>query len=146
MTLFVRFEGLSEATGTLRGLPENMEKTTLLRMSQVAFDEAQRGAGRHNKTGALFQSLYNRAIPKGREVGHDPSRAPHAVFVQLGTRPHEIRPKNKKALRWASGGKFFFAGKVNHPGYRGDAYLLTAETAAIRAFAAILDDYLRGLD
>ncbi len=143
MTLFVRFQGLTEATGTLRQLPAHLERTTLLRMSQVAYDDAQRGAGRHNKTGALVQSLFNRAIPKGREVGHDPARAPHAVFVQLGTRPHEIRPKNKKALRWASGGKFFFAGKVSHPGYRGDGYLFNAATLAVREFSAIVDKALK---
>ena len=143
MTLFVKFEGLSEVTGTLRRLPEHLERTTILRMSQVAYDEAQRGADRHNKTGALRQSLFNRAIPKGREVGHDPQRAPHAVFVQLGTRPHEIRPKNKKALRWAAGGQFFFAGKVNHPGYRGDAYLINAATLAVREFSSILDQALK---
>lgn len=143
MTLFVKFQGLSEAKGTLQRLPAALEKTTLLRMSQVAYDEAQRGAGRHNKTGALFQSLFNRAIPGGREVGHDGQRAPHAIFVQLGTRPHVIRPKNKKALRWASGGKFFFAGKVNHPGYRGDAYLINAATLAVRQFSSILDAALK---
>ena len=95
MTLFVKFDGLSEAAGTLRRLPEHLEKTTILRMSQVAFDEAQRGADRHNKTGALRQSLFNRAIPTGREVGHDGQRAPHAIFVQLGTRPHEMRSERR---------------------------------------------------
>lgn len=143
MSLFIKFEGLSEAAGTLRRLPEALEKKTILRMSQVGYDEAQRGAGRHNKTGALFQSLFNRAIPKGREVGHDPRRAPHAVFVQLGTRPHVILPNKKKALRWASGGRFFFAGKVNHPGYRGDAYLINAATLAVREFSKILDQALK---
>ena len=145
MTLFIRFEGLTEATGTLRRLPAELEHSTILKMSQVAYDDAQRGAGRHNKTGALFQSLYNRSIPNGREIGHDAARAPHAVFVQLGTRPHEIRPKNKKALRWASGGGFFFAGKVNHPGYKGDAYLIEAATTAVRQFATIIDASLRGI-
>ncbi len=143
MSLFVKFNGLSEAKGTLQRLPASLEKTTLLRMSQVAYDEAQRGAGRHNKTGALFQSLFNRAIPKGREIGHDPQRAPHAVFVQLGTRPHVIRPKNKKALRWASGGRFIFARKVNHPGYRGDAYLIHAATLAVREFSNIVTAALK---
>jgi hypothetical protein len=141
-SLFIRFEGLSEVTGTLRRLPERLERTTILRLSQVAYDEAQRGAGRHVKTGALFQSLYNRAIPTGREVGHDPDRAPHAVFVQLGTRPHEIRPRRKKALRWPSAGKFQFAGRVRHPGYGGDAYLLRAATLAVQEFSRILDSAL----
>lgn len=143
MSLFVKLNGLSEATGSLRQLPAALEKSTILRMSQVAYDEAQRGAGRHSKTGALFQSLFNRAIPGGREVGHDGNRAPHAIFVQLGTRPHVIRPKNKKALRWASGGKFFFAGKVNHPGYRGDGYLINAATLAVREFSSIVTAALK---
>jgi hypothetical protein len=143
MSLFVKFDGLSAATGTLQRLPASLEKTTILRMSQVAYDEAQRGAGRHNRTGALFQSLFNRAIPKGREIGHDGQRAPHAVFVQLGTRPHVILPNKKKALRWATGGKFFFAGKVNHPGYRGDAYLINAATLAVREFSNIVTAALK---
>lgn len=143
MSLGIRFDGLSEASGTLRRLPAGLEKSTILRMSQVAYDEAQRGAGRHNRTGALFQSLFNRPIPKGREVGHDPQRAPHAIFVQLGTRPHVILPTKKKALRWASGGRFFFAGKVNHPGYRGDAYLIAAATLAVREFSTIVSAALR---
>lgn len=143
MTISIRLQGLSEAVGTIRRLPEALERTTLLRMSQVAYDEAERGAARHNKTGALFQSLYNRPIPRGREVGHDPQRAPHAVFVQLGTRPHEIRPKKRKSLRWVAGSRFVFAGRVQHPGYRGDAYLINAATLAVREFRAILDQTLR---
>ena len=144
--LQLRIAGLSEAVGTLQGLPPSLERTTLLRMSQVAYDAAQRGAGRHSKpggSGALFQSLYNRSIPKGREVGHDPQRAPHALFVNLGTRPHEIRPKNKKALRWAGGGLFHFAKVVKHPGYRGDAYMIEAATLAVREFRAIIDQAMK---
>lgn len=142
----IRIAGLSEAVGTLRGLPPALERTTLLRMSQIAYDAAQRGAGRHSKpggSGALFQSLYNRSIPKGREVGHDPQRAPHALFINLGTRPHEIRPKKKKALRWAGGGLFHFAKVVKHPGYRGDAYVIEAATLAVREFRAIVDQATR---
>lgn len=144
--LSLRISGATEAVGTLRSLPPALERTTLLRMSQVAFDAAQRGAGRHSKpggSGALFQSLYNRSIPKGREVGHDPQRAPHALFVNLGTRPHEIRPKNKKALRWAGGGLFHFAKVVKHPGYRGDAYMIAAATLAVREFRAIVDQAMK---
>ncbi len=143
MTISLRLNGISEAVGTLRGLPERLERTVLLRMSQIAYDEAQRGADRHHKTGALRQSLFNRAIPNGREVGHDMQRAPHAVFVQFGTRPHVIRPKNKKVLRWAAGGKFVFAGEVKHPGYIGDAYLIRAATLAVREFRNILDQAIK---
>lgn len=142
----IRIAGLTDAIGKLNGIPQKLERSVLLQMSQIAYDSAQRGAGRHSKTGgtgALFQSLYNRQIPKGREVGHDPQRAPHALFVNLGTRPHIIEPKNKKALRWASGGRFFFAGRVKHPGYRGDAYMIAATTDAVRAFRAIVDQGMK---
>ncbi len=142
----LRISGVSEAVSTLRGLPPALERSTLLRMSQIAYDAAQRGAARHTRpggSGALFQSLYNRSIPKGREVGHDPNRAPHALFVNLGTRPHEIRPRRKRALRWAGGGLFHFAKVVRHPGYRGDAYMIAAATEAVREFRAIVEQAMR---
>ncbi len=135
----VRVEGVSALKVTLPQIPKEIERLTILRMSQIAFDSTQKGAGRHSKTGALFQSVYNRAIPGGREVGHDPQRAPHALFVNFGTRPHVIRPKDKKALRWVMGNKFIFAKEVRHPGYRGDAYILDAAADAMSQFKQIVD-------
>ena len=143
MAVQILIQGLSEAVGTLPQLPKNIERLTLLRMSQIVFDESYRGASRHSKKGDLLASLYNRAIPNGREVGHDPQRAPHAIFVNAGTRPHVILPKNKKALRWVSGNGFVFAGKLNHPGYIGDAYMLNALTIALQQFRQIVDDATR---
>ena len=43
----------------------------------------------------------------------------YAESVELGTKPHIIVPKNKKALHWKKGGKNFFATKVHHPGTSG---------------------------
>lgn len=123
---------------TMTGL-KDLDRRTVQLLAQFTFDESQRGAGRHNKTGALFQSLYNRSAGNGRAVGHDTGRAPHAEFVLLGTKPHDIRPKNKKALRWASGGKFFFSKLVHHPGNRADPYLFQAGDAALRNFSAFVD-------
>ncbi|MDP2811771.1 MAG: hypothetical protein Q8O34_16660 [Rhodocyclaceae bacterium] len=129
----------------LAGLPVKLETRVLHEMSQIIYDQAQRGADKHTKTGALLQSLYNRPIPGGRKIGHNPQRAPHAVFVHWGTRPHVIRPKNRKVLRWPSGGAFAFARKVNHPGYKGDPWLHQAANEAIRQFDAIVNRALKGL-
>lgn len=118
---------------------KTLDGRTVQLLAQFAFDESQRGAGRHSKTGALFQSLYNRNTGNGRAVGHDTGRAPHAEFVLLGARPHDIRPSKKKALRWASGGKFFFSKLVHHPGNRADPYLFQAGDAALRNFSAFVD-------
>ena len=40
----------------------------------------------------------------------------YAVFVERGTRPHIIRPKRARALRFEVGGETVFAKKVEHPG------------------------------
>lgn len=139
MAIQVRINGVDALKGQLLELPKMLEASVLQQMSQIAYDKAQEGAGRHFKTGALFRSLYNRSIPNGREVGHDPQAAPHALFVIFGTKPHRIYPKNKKALRWSSGGAFHFAKWVDHPGYRGDNYMQAAADTAITQFATIVN-------
>jgi hypothetical protein len=139
MSITIRIPDNATTIEEIRRLPANLERTAILRMSQIAYDQMQDGARSHSKKGDLFASIYNRAIPKGREVGHDPQRAPHALFVVFGTKPHVIRPKTKKALRWVSGNGFAFAGKVNHPGYRGDNYLQRAADEAVRQMPAIIN-------
>tara|TARA_R110000868_G_scaffold70292_1_gene206629 strand:+ start:420 stop:857 length:438 start_codon:yes stop_codon:yes gene_type:complete len=138
MAISVQVGDIQSVINRLTAIPVGLEKYVIRNLAQVAQDNAESGADRHSKTGALRQSLYNRPVVDGRAVGHDRNRAPYAAFVLLGTRPHKITPKRKKALRWAAGGKFFFAKSVNHPGYRGDNYLLRAATEAVRQFDRIV--------
>lgn len=145
MSFTVSVQGLARLRVELPEIAPSIERAVVLRMSQIAYDETLQGAGRHSKTGALFQSVYNRAaagrpgVQTAREVGHDPQRAPQALWVNFGTKPHDIRPRNKKALRWAGGGRFFFSKLVRHPGYKGDAYILDAAADALAAFRQIVD-------
>lgn len=88
----------------------------------------------HAKTGTLERSLGKKRIPFGWEVGHDSRVAPYARFVHDGTRPHLILPKNKKALRWAAGGKFFFSKSVKHPGNKPDRWMDRAAALAPKIF------------
>jgi len=39
------------------------------------------------------------------------------LFLEEGTKPHIIKAKNKKALRWKEDGHIYFAKKVKHPGF-----------------------------
>lgn len=139
----VTVSGITELIRDLRDLPQGMEQQVIRDLSQVAFDSAQKGAGRHFRSGALFQSLLNRAITGGRKVGHDRNRAPHALFVIFGTRPHVIRPNKRKALRWVGPQGFVFAKSVNHPGYAGDDYLLQARDDAFGQLQTITANALR---
>jgi len=143
MPISITINGIDALKGELLELPAALEKTVILQMSQIAYDKMQEGANVHNRSGKLFDSIYNRSTDKGREVGHDTQMAPYAPFVLFGTQPHKIVPRDKKALRWAKGGQFFFAKSVNHPGYIGDDYMQVAADESIRQFAAIVDKALK---
>jgi phage gpG-like protein len=57
----------------------------------------------------------------------------YALYVEMGTRPHEIRPRNARALRWKDAGApggYRFATVVNHPGTRARPFLRPALAAA----------------
>lgn len=48
------------------------------------------------------------------------AKTPQARYVEFGTRPHVIRPRRARALRffWPRVGRVVFFAKVNHPGNR----------------------------
>ena len=85
-----------------------------------------------DRTGALRRSIVGRVV---RRDAHGTSgvievTAPHAVFVEDDTRPHEIRARNRKFLRWEQAGEVRFARVVQHPGTRGKPFM---GPAAIKA-------------
>lgn len=139
----INIEGLDAIRDTFKRLVPEVQQQVLNDMAQIAFDTAQRQADTHTKTGMLARSL--RLRPEGDSawiIDHNLQHAPHAVFVHWGTRAHVIRPRNKKALRWASGQgtgtQFVFARFVRHPGYAGDAWLVKAADEAVHQFDAIV--------
>ncbi len=42
----------------------------------------------------------------------------HGKYIEFGSNPHVIRPKNKKFLKFEIDGKEIFAKEVKHPGNR----------------------------
>jgi hypothetical protein len=64
--------------------------------------------------------------------------ASYATMVHDGTRPHIIRPRTKKVLRfyWKRKGKIVYSRQVRHPGTRPRPWLYRAllETAGPRGF------------
>lgn len=47
----------------------------------------------------------------------------YGEYVEFGTNPHIIRPKNKKVLHWKNGTKDVFAKEVHHPGTRPNPFI-----------------------
>lgn len=81
------------------------------------------------KTLKLKQSIGSRVVRSnpGYNVevfaGGTPETARYVMAHHDGARPHVIRPRRKKALKFQSGGKTVFAKKVNHPGNRANPFL-----------------------
>lgn len=61
----------------------------------------------------------------------------YAAFVNDGTKPHIIRPRRAKVLRFNVGGQTVFARVVNHPGTKARPFLDRAlrEVAAQRGYS-----------
>lgn len=81
------------------------------------------------RTGNLGRSI-NEGLVKAegpRTVGGSVSAtASYAAPVHEGSRPHLIRPRNAKALRFEIGGRTVFAKLVRHPGTRARPFLRNA--------------------
>lgn len=127
---------IDEAIGSFNEIVQNLDADIgkiLKKTAQHIFDETEQGADRHTVTGALANAVFMRSIGGGYEIGIDIQSAPHAQFVHFKTRPHIIKPKNKKALRWAIGGDFRFSKEgVMHPGYKGDPFFQDAIDSGMR--------------
>lgn len=77
-------------------------------------------------TGNLRDSIAIRQQGESVIIGPDMSQAPYAGYVEFGTKPHEIRPRNAKALRFQIGGQTVYARVVHHPGTRPAHYVARA--------------------
>lgn len=92
--------------------------------------EAKQNHAYTDRTGELTNSIVRDEV-QGSFDGQDlrctvSAGAPHATFVELGTKPHKIRPKYRKALRWPVEGGFAFARSVDHPGTQPTFFLRRA--------------------
>ena len=72
-------------------------------------------------TGKTRSSIKYDITSKGIVISMDET----AIWIEFGTAPHIIRPKDKKALKFKVGGKDVFAKEVHHPGTRPQPFIRT---------------------
>ena len=86
------------------------------------------------KTGRLRRSMEttDRKITRAGLEARVGSPVKYAKLHHEGTRPHIIRPRNAKALRFVVGGRVVFASRVQHPGTRPNPYLTRWLLEAVR--------------
>lgn len=80
-------------------------------------DTAPVGDNPERENGRLKRSIIHRVEGTGlRSRGIVTANTEYAAAVHNGTRPHEIRPRTARVLRFPTRGGIVFAPKVNHPG------------------------------
>ena len=72
-------------------------------------------------TSTLRNSIKVFVTSKGLEI----FMKEYGLYVEYGTPPHTIEPKNKKALKFKSGGENIIVKKVRHPGTRPNPFIRT---------------------
>jgi hypothetical protein len=117
-------------------------------LAQSVFDDIEQQYGKHSKTGMLEKSLgsgVEQLADHQYRVRSDGQIAPYNLFIEFGTRPHKIYPKDRKALRWVGGNGFIFAKFVNHPGTTGDPIFSTATDNVLQKFSEIAAKYMKDI-
>lgn len=131
----IKITGFKELQDTFKKLDGEMQKDFIIKFTNETYKKAKKAVSKHSKSGKMEHNLYKKIKGLEGEVGIDDDgmmqkwrgkKINYALFVHFGSREHEIKPKDKKALRWVSDGKFKFAKKVHHPGYKGDPFLYKA--------------------
>lgn len=91
-------------------------------------DDAKNKAGEffHVRSGRFVNSIRKSVrSSKTQVVGKVFSKNPVAHLLERGVKPHDIKPKNARALRFF-GFKLVFSEGVHHPGFRGHTIINAA--------------------
>jgi hypothetical protein len=134
----------------IKGLPQLISRFNAIKPNQQMMRTLALSAVREQKievprrTGNLGRSIrIRRVTPKEAQTI---AAASYALYVHEGTKAHDIRPKNRKALRFPadggsstlggrvrSGGKVRFAKRVRHPGTKANPFMLRGAQKAVQA-------------
>ena len=114
-----------------RTLPAAIEDEIVQLMNEGA--QRAKAAPFLDDTGETRQSIQGGIFsqPEGGEkswIGFIRAESVAAGFLEYGTKPHEIRPKNARRLAFQGPAGIVFATKVNHPGTRALQFISGALT------------------
>lgn len=109
-------ELLHSPTGTVGQHMQSLARRTTIEAQSVAAEKLQRSdrPGPHYADSFKSETVGSPEGPRMRVW----NTVKHAVWIEAGTRPHIIRAKNARALRFEIGGRVVFAKQVQHPGTR----------------------------
>lgn len=144
-------EGLPQLRSRLKAIGDTKADLRTIQLRTIAGAKAKVP----RKTGHLARSIV--PGPVDRDTAVVIARTPYAAAVEFGSKPHDIRPKDRQALRWPAkgatrrlsgratvatqrAGAWAFAKVVHHPGTKPKPYLIPAAKAAIGKMGSVIVD------
>lgn len=105
------------------------------RAAEVGVVEVRRNPGFKPRTGTLQRATKGKVVRTKRGgIVRLQNAKRYAAPIDKGSRPHVIRARRGRALRFVSGGKLIFRRSVRHPGNRPFRFLSGALLTAYRSF------------
>lgn len=127
----MKIEGAGKLAGALGNLMRLAGEAPRL-FAELILEEARRNAPR--RSGRLVESMMIRRTRSGYDVVMGGGGAPHAPYLEFGTRSHIIRPRRARALRFEIRGEVVYARYVIHPGSRPMGIMARAISEASKEF------------
>lgn len=138
----VHVKGFEQLDKFLQELPAKVEKNVLRGGLRAGARVVQAVAAGNIRTdsGELAASLKVSTRARGGEVKATVyTKVFYARWVEYGTRPHRIEPKNRRALALGGG----FVGAVDHPGARPHPFLRPALDTQAAAAVVAVGEYIK---
>lgn len=104
---------------------KELKQKLIEKLADIAYAKAFYGAPW--RTGKLAGSIVKDVYEGEASVA---ALAPYAMYVVMGTAPHEIRPVNASVLAFEVGGGMVFTRLVRHPGTRPNPFMQRAADEA----------------
>jgi hypothetical protein len=111
----------------------------MARAVEAGAEEARTRHRFQSRSGATVAGIrgFVTLVSQAETVGVLESASEVSVFLNDGTGPHEILPRDAKALRFATGGRVVFAARAHHPGTQADPFF---DHGVERAEEVLLDE------
>jgi len=133
----IEVKNLKETFKYLEAIDEAKVEKAIRNITQEVFENVKFSARLHHITGTLEKNIRHKVKKhtgvvyidnENMLVNWKGKKINYANFVLFGTRPHTIKPRVKKALRFSYKNldEFVYRKLVHHPGYRGDDFLKKA--------------------
>lgn len=103
----------------------------LRKLATYAANEAKATSAFKDRTGKLRGSIRSgETSPRAFFVKAGGRPAPYAQWIEAGSRPHEIKARRRKFLRFEQNGQIVFRKRVFHPGTKPARFMESARNSA----------------